>query len=145
MYTKQVLPTTLYGINFRSRLEAQWAVFFNLQKWKWVYEPFELNGLVPDFLVSVKTTDGTIEDAICEVKPSIFIDDFLIDRFFTSYKEYVIKSKTLFLLCTEKGFQKLTCNGESGIFHTLGDPTEYLGFDTLKKAKNIIQFPSYKK
>lgn len=45
------IPTTYRGLNFRSRLEATWAAFFDLVKWEWKYEPFDLKGYIPDFLL----------------------------------------------------------------------------------------------
>ncbi len=39
------------GIWFRSRLEAQWACFFDQAKWKWDYEPMDLAGWTPTFRV----------------------------------------------------------------------------------------------
>ena len=35
-------PTNYKGINFRSRLEVKWAMFFDKLNWQWEYEPFEL-------------------------------------------------------------------------------------------------------
>jgi hypothetical protein len=46
------IPTTYVGTRFRSRLEARWAAFFDLVGWRWVYEPFDTDGWIPDFLVS---------------------------------------------------------------------------------------------
>lgn len=46
------IPTTYNGVNFRSRLEARWAALFDLLSWKWEYEPFDLNGWIPDFVLS---------------------------------------------------------------------------------------------
>jgi hypothetical protein len=43
--------TTYRGTRFRSRLEARWAAFFDLIDWSWVYEPFDTEGWIPDFLV----------------------------------------------------------------------------------------------
>ena len=43
------IPTKYNGINFRSRLEARWAAFFDQLKWEWEYEPIDLNGWIPDF------------------------------------------------------------------------------------------------
>ena len=37
------------GTQFRSRLEARWACFFDKLGWKWEYEPFDLTGWIPDF------------------------------------------------------------------------------------------------
>lgn len=45
------IPTTYRGITFRSRLEATWACFFDLVNWSWEYEPIDLHGYIPDFVV----------------------------------------------------------------------------------------------
>jgi hypothetical protein len=45
------IPTQYKGINFRSRLEAKWAKMFDLLGWRWEYEPFDLNGYIPDFMI----------------------------------------------------------------------------------------------
>lgn len=45
------IPTTYRGTRFRSRLEARWAAFFDLVEWRWVYEPFDTDGWIPDFLI----------------------------------------------------------------------------------------------
>jgi hypothetical protein len=42
-------PTMYGGVQFRSRLEARWAAFFDLLDWSWEYEPLDLKGWVPDF------------------------------------------------------------------------------------------------
>lgn len=39
------------GVRFRSRLEASYAAFFDEIRWQWEYEPYELSGWAPDFLV----------------------------------------------------------------------------------------------
>ncbi|NWG32696.1 MAG: hypothetical protein HXY29_14575 [Rhodocyclaceae bacterium] len=61
----QSIPTTYKGVRFRSRLEARWAALFDLLRWPWTYEPFELKGYIPDFVLPFE--DGT--DVIVEVKP----------------------------------------------------------------------------
>lgn len=61
--TIKAIPTRYAGVQFRSRLEARWAAFFDLVGWRWQYEPFDLNGWIPDFaLIGHKTT-------LVEVKP----------------------------------------------------------------------------
>ena len=45
------IPTTYRSTRFRSRLEARWAAFFDLVGWSWVYEPFDADGWIPDFLI----------------------------------------------------------------------------------------------
>ena len=56
MNTITAIPTEYKGYRFRSRLEARWAVFFDVCRVKWEYEPegFALpNGqlYLPDFLL----------------------------------------------------------------------------------------------
>lgn len=45
------IPTAYHGTNFRSRLEARWAAFFDAVGWRWTYEPFDAAGYIPDFLI----------------------------------------------------------------------------------------------
>jgi hypothetical protein len=59
----QAHPTMYAGTQFRSRLEARWAAFFDLVGWRWTYEPVDLCGWVPDFLLS------GAEPIFVEVKP----------------------------------------------------------------------------
>jgi hypothetical protein len=58
------IPTVYKGIQFRSRLEARWAVFFDLLGWVWKYEPFDLEGWIPDFALGSKS-----EPVLVEIKP----------------------------------------------------------------------------
>lgn len=43
-------PTKYNGVQFRSRLEAKWAAFFDILKWPWLYEPVDLGEWSPDFI-----------------------------------------------------------------------------------------------
>jgi hypothetical protein len=61
------LPTKYKNVQFRSRLEARWAAFFDLIKWRWEYEPFDLRGWIPDFLIE--------KTVLVEVKPIVFTKD----------------------------------------------------------------------
>lgn len=45
------IPTTYAGTRFRSRLEARYAAFFDVLGWSWIYEPFDTDNWIPDFLV----------------------------------------------------------------------------------------------
>lgn len=45
------VPTTYNGVRFRSRGEAKWAAFFDGMRWPWEYEPIDLDGYIPDFLL----------------------------------------------------------------------------------------------
>ncbi len=70
MPTIKAIPTTYNGVRFRSRLEAKWAAVFDLIKWPWTYEPFELDNYIPDFVIPFE--DGT--DVLVEIKPYIRLD-----------------------------------------------------------------------
>ena len=67
------IPTKYDGVEFRSRLEARWAVFFNELgiKWYYEYEGFDLDGewYLPDFYLP-EVKDGMF----FEVKP--LVEDF---------------------------------------------------------------------
>ena len=46
------IPTRYKGIQFRSRLEAKWAAFFDLLGWRWEYEPSTpFSQWIPDFVL----------------------------------------------------------------------------------------------
>lgn len=66
------IPTKWKGIEFRSRLEATWACFFDLAQWPWQYEPIDLLGYIPDFVLAFPR--GPI---LVEVKPSFTLAEML--------------------------------------------------------------------
>jgi hypothetical protein len=70
------IPTHYTGVNFRSRLEARWAAFFELIKWRVSYEPLDLNGYIPDF-ISTETLHGRVW--LFEIKPicTTNVSDFI--------------------------------------------------------------------
>lgn len=45
------IPTLFRGVRFRSRTEARWAALFTRLGWPWEYEPIELRGYIPDFVI----------------------------------------------------------------------------------------------
>jgi hypothetical protein len=71
----QAIPTRYNGRQFRSRLEARWAAFFDLMKWNWDYEPIDLNGWIPDFVVGDFATGAYVE-----VKPIDFDAAVIVPR-----------------------------------------------------------------
>lgn len=62
-YKIKAIPTEVNGVTFRSRLEARWAAFFDHINIPWTYEPYDLNGWIPDFLLSGP------QSVLVEVKP----------------------------------------------------------------------------
>lgn len=66
----KAIPTRYKGINFRSRLEARWARMFDLMEWEWDYEPIDLEGYIPDFIIKFPYAP-----IIAEIKPAVTIAD----------------------------------------------------------------------
>lgn len=65
-YRLAATPTRAYNCNFRSQLEARWAVFFSYSQIPWKYEPQSVDlpdgrSYLPDFVVW--------DSIYCEVKP----------------------------------------------------------------------------
>ena len=63
-------PTVYKDRTYRSRLEARWAAFFDQLGWRYEYEPYDLNGWVPDFALISKT-----KSILVEVKPITHFDE----------------------------------------------------------------------
>lgn len=59
------IPTTYRGVLMRSRLEAKWAAFYDLVQWRWAYEPIDLNGYIPDFVLEFH------RPMLVDIKPSL--------------------------------------------------------------------------
>ena len=63
------IPTTYASARFRSRLEARWAAFFDAIGWQWEYEPIDLAGYIPDFVIRTNA-----DPIFVEVKPIVWAD-----------------------------------------------------------------------
>ena len=85
-YTVKAHPTMYNGVQYRSRLEARWAAFFDLIGWQHEYEPIDLPGWSPDFRVvfpcghsECEKTDGKRDGShslLVEVKPFFDLNQF---------------------------------------------------------------------
>jgi hypothetical protein len=64
------IPTEHGGTQFRSRLEAKWATFFDWLGWGWEYQPFDARGYIPDFLIQ------GLAPLLVEVKPAATWDEY---------------------------------------------------------------------
>ena len=64
------ITTTYDGIEYRSRLEARWAAFMKNIGWDIVYEPFDGDGYIPDFLVQGESP------MLIEVKPAVTLAEY---------------------------------------------------------------------
>jgi hypothetical protein len=78
-YSIKAHPTKYSGVLFRSRLEARWACFFDIIRWKWEYEPIDINGWTPDFYVEYPCGHSECNGShrlFAEVKPYFRIEEF---------------------------------------------------------------------
>lgn len=67
------------GVQYRSRLEARWAAFFDLIDWQHEYEPIDLAGWSPDFRVEFRCGHSECSGShvlLVEVKPYYRIEQF---------------------------------------------------------------------
>lgn len=95
MRTIPAKPTVYGGLQFRSRLEAKWAAFFDTLGWPHEYEPMDLAGWIPDFLLKLDTP------VLVEVKPATTIEEMFsytakIDAADTSYEVLIVGASPIF-------------------------------------------------
>ncbi len=68
------IPTNYKSRRYRSRIEARWAKMFDLLDWQYEYEPYDLNGWIPDFILL-----GASE-ILVEVKFHTILSEFDINK-----------------------------------------------------------------
>jgi hypothetical protein len=66
----KAIPTFYDGIEYRSRLEARWAAFFDQLGWQYTYEPFDGDYYIPDFIIH---GDGPL---VVEIKRAVTPGDY---------------------------------------------------------------------
>lgn len=126
------IPTDYSGYRFRSRGEAGWAAFFHLLGWSWRYEPVDLSGYIPDFVVPLDFP------LLVECKPAYTLDQIRENGTDAMKKieQTGWRSHTLLvgahLLDSDNGAPD--CLGMAGIPHggpemALPDHTRVLSFD----------------
>ena len=64
------ITTTYRGVEYRSRLEARWAAFFDRLGWQHTYEPFDGDGYIPDFIIH----GG--RPILIEIKPAVTLAEY---------------------------------------------------------------------
>jgi hypothetical protein len=78
-YTIKAHPTKYNGVQYRSRLEARWAAFFDMIGWNHEYEPIDLLGWSPDFRVVFPCGHSECNGShslLVEIKPYFSIKQF---------------------------------------------------------------------
>ena len=88
------IPTTYNFQRFRSRIEARWAAFFDKMNWPWEYEPIDLAGYIPDFILKFP------KPILVEVKSELDVDKLgaYAEKIVASgwEREYLVVGATLF-------------------------------------------------
>jgi hypothetical protein len=82
-YSIKAHPTKYNGVQFRSRLEARWACFFDQAGLQWEYEPIDIEGWTPDFRLTIPCSHTECNGShvlLIEVKPYERIEEFLGHR-----------------------------------------------------------------
>lgn len=69
--TITAIPTKYRGVQFRSRLEAKWAAFFDLAGWPYEYEQLDLDGYIPDFILDLH------RPLLVEIKPALHLGELM--------------------------------------------------------------------
>jgi hypothetical protein len=94
-YATEAHPTLYKARLYRSRLEARWAVFFDLMGWRFEYEPLDLGLWSPDFLLH-----GLEVPILCEVKPIDAIDADVCAKMACAAEEAQFRGELLLLGAT---------------------------------------------
>lgn len=84
------IPTMYGGVQFRSRLEAKWAAMFDLLLWRWEYEPCDLNGWIPDFVLL-----SDFSPVYVEVKPAMALGDAAYEQARSKIEASGVRSEAL--------------------------------------------------
>lgn len=89
-YYEEIKPkeTRYNGYKFRSRLEARWAVFFDVAGIKYQYEPdtYEFDGCsyLPDFFLPTTNLRSNLNSNVfIEIKPNVYKEDSDFYHLFT--------------------------------------------------------------
>ncbi len=125
----KAIPTMYNEVQFRSRLEATWAAFFDLCEWEWDYEPIDLNGWIPDFILHGN------DDVYIEVKPYKEAEEWndVIDKIFNTG----IEEQILLLGVSPFYFDDTY---ELSIGWTILDPLDYLSSAIFFYIKDIRKY-----
>lgn len=110
------------GRSYRSRLEAKWQCMFDYLGWQSEYEPVEINGYNPDFIIRCTSSSYPTNSIIVEVKPSVMIDDKLINETLLKYET----AKAHILIVSDFPFLSELMDDQIPI----GVGSQYFGVDT---------------
>lgn len=121
----QALPTIYKGHEFRSRLEARWAIFFDCMGWKWEYEPEAVETRHGGYLVDFWLPDHKV---YAEVKPGEFTS---VE--FDKACDLVDKSRRSLLLLSGEPQPLLSYYLVTGDFERVWDEEKGVPTDEMKR------------
>lgn len=146
-YTIRSQPTRFRGVNFRSRLEARWAAFFQLAGWRWEYEPYDISigpsktPWNPDFLVSFPCSHSECPGShslLIEVKPYQSMDEFKSHQAYGLLSAYETPAIAFFGANPDVTLWEM-CHGAGGGEYSVGQWVAGCG-PLWDEAKNLVQF-----
>jgi hypothetical protein len=121
------------GILFRSLAEARWAYIFDILNFEWKYEPFELNGYIPDFIINTHTGFNELLIEIKGGESSINNLDKYLDKIIKSgWEKYIL------ILPSQP-----QTDGLAGIFYDINDNNIkkfYLNIPNTNAINSFNQF-----
>ncbi len=76
--SKTLKKTKISSCDYRSRLEAKWAAFFDVLEWKFQYEPVDFDGWSPDFLImGHRKVYVEVKPVVVDIEPVDIVDKLL--------------------------------------------------------------------
>jgi len=97
-YSIAAIPTMYRGRQYRSRLEARWAAFFDLMEFRHEYEPFDLGSWSPDFLLPSGHDPAEFVGVLAEVKPVQAFDERVALRMCQAVTDNKMNERVMLLL-----------------------------------------------
>lgn len=136
------IPTRYRGRQYRSRLEARWAAFFDLLGWQFEYEPFDLPRWIPDFVLI-----GAKANALVEVKPICALDKAItaeIERALPPNQEALLVGASLYVgLTYADDFESLVPSSNpylGWLFETIDGGWHLTDFVSAEEAPDRIEW-----
>ncbi len=143
-YKISAIPTMYNGREYRSRLEAKWACFFDLLEIVYEYEPFDLKGWSPGFIVKNKYSAFAGSDILVEVKPLAMVDETLMNKMISSSD----CSKYRLMILTETVTSNNTFAGAMLNYSSFSDNKTSIGFspghirERMDASRDVVFFES---
>ena len=120
LYENRKASKTMYNFrNYRSRLEASWACYFDYLRIKFIYEPYDLDGWIPDFLIKSKHEDQP--DILVEVKPIDLEFKIPSSDYINEIYKKAINHKGEYIICL-LGLEPFLLDGDTWVMGYIYNP-----------------------